>query len=81
MAYPSRPSLRSLLGASALALALVSGPALADTVFTKPLVDFAGRVSAGGPDRSPVHKGGKAVIAGENLIPGQTVTLMRGTRR
>ncbi|WP_313350849.1 YncE family protein [Paracoccus sp. (in: a-proteobacteria)] len=78
MAHPSRPSMRTLLGASALALSVISGPVLADTVFTKPLVDFAGRVSAGGVERAPVHKGGKALIEGENLIPGQTVTLMRG---
>jgi len=69
-----------LLGASVLALSLISGPALAETVFTKPLVDFAGRVNAGGPERSPVHKGGKAMVMGENLIPGQTVTLMRGPK-
>lgn len=79
MAYPSRPALRALLGASALALSVIAGPVLAETVFTKPLVEFAGRVSAGGVDRAPVHKGGKAVIEGQNLIPGQTVTLMRGT--
>ncbi|WP_287885186.1 MULTISPECIES: YncE family protein [Paracoccus] len=79
MAHPSRPSFRALLGVSALALAVISAPALAETVFTKPLVDFPGRVSAGGVERAPVHKGGKAVIEGQDLIPGQTVTLMRGT--
>gem|GEM_PF-5396250 len=53
MAHPSRPSMRTLLGASALALSVISGPVLADTVFTKPLVDFAGRVSAGGGPGGP----------------------------
>lgn len=79
MAIRSCLSLRAMLGASALALSVLSGPVLADTIFTKPLVDFAGYVGAGGVDRAPVYKGGKAVIEGEDLIPGQTVTLMRGT--
>ncbi|MFC3570845.1 YncE family protein [Paracoccus simplex] len=80
MAIQSRYRLRSLLGVSALALSVLSAPVLADTIFTKPLVDFAGHVSAGGEGRAPVHQGGKAVIAGEAMIPGQTVTLMRGPK-
>lgn len=72
--------LRALLGASALALVTVTGPALADTVFTRPLVEFTGSVSAEGPERAPVVKGGKAVISGEEMIPGQIVTLMRGPK-
>lgn len=80
MAIQSRLSLRALLGASALALSVLAGPALADTVFTRPLVDFAGRVGAGGVDRAPVLKGGKAVVEGQDMIPGQTVTLLRGAR-
>ena len=79
MTLTTHSSVRALLGASALTLSLLAGPALAETVFTKPLVDFAGDVSAGGVDRAPVLKGGKAVIEGEDMIPGQTVTLMRGT--
>lgn len=80
MTLTTRSSVRALLGASALTLSLLAGPALADTVFTKPLVGFAGDVSAGGVERAPVVKGGKAVIEGEDLIPGQTVTLLRGTK-
>lgn len=80
MTLTTHSSVRALLGASALTLSLLAGPALAETVFTKPLVDFAGDVSAGGVDRAPVLKGGKAVIEGEDMIPGQTVTLLRGTR-
>ncbi|KGJ06856.1 ATP-binding protein, partial [Paracoccus halophilus] len=73
----SFPRIRLTLCASAIAMAC-AGTALADTVFTKPLVDFAGDVSASGPDRMPIYKGGKAIISGEEMIPGQTVTLMRG---
>ena len=80
MTLTTRSSVRALLGASALTLSLLAGPALAETVFTKPLVDFAGDVSAGGVDRAPVLKGGKAVIEGEDMIPDQTVTLLRGTK-
>ena len=80
MTLTTHSSVRALLGASALTLSLLAGPALAETVFTKPLVDFAGDVSAGGVDRAPVLKGGKAVIEGEDMIPDQTVTLLRGTK-
>ena len=41
-----------LLCASALALSILSTPALADSIYTKPLVEFAGNVSAGGVDRA-----------------------------
>lgn len=71
------PRMRLALCTSA-ALLLWTGPLAAETVFTKPLVDFAGDVGAGGPERMPVYQGGKAVISGEEMIPGQTVTLMRG---
>ncbi|SFA41093.1 hypothetical protein SAMN04487972_10281 [Paracoccus halophilus] len=77
MTIISFPRIRLTLCASAIAMAC-AGTALADTVFTKPLVDFAGDVSASGPDRMPIYKGGKAIISGEEMIPGQTVTLMRG---
>lgn len=81
MALLHRRPLRALLGASALALCTIAAPALAETTaFTKPLVDFAGSVSAQGPERAPIHKGGKAVIEGKGMIPGQTVTLLRGAR-
>ncbi len=78
MTLQSRPSLRALLCASALSL--LAGPTLAETIFTKPLVDFTGSVSAEGVERAPILQGGKAVIAGEEMIPGQTVTLMRGAK-
>ncbi len=79
MVIQSRRSPRALLAVPALALAVLAGPALAETIFTKPRVDFAGDVRAGDPNRAPVLRGGKAVIAGEAMLPGQTVTLMRGT--
>ncbi|WP_347268064.1 ATP-binding protein [Paracoccus sp. (in: a-proteobacteria)] len=80
MAPLYRRPLRTLLGASALALCVIAAPALAQTAFTAPLVDFVGDVRAQGPGRTPIHQGGKAVIAGEDMIPGQSVTLMRGAR-
>ena len=73
-------SLRSLLGASALAFSLIASPSLADTIFTQSNDGFAGNVSAASAERGkPLYKGGKATIAGQNLIPGQEITLMRGT--
>ena len=71
--------MRLMLCASAIALAGGATASLADTLFTKPVPDFVGRVSAQGVDRGPILKGGKAVISGEGLVPGQTVTLLRGT--
>lgn len=72
----SRMRLASCAVGALLACAL---PALSQTVFTQPLIDFAGEVGATGPDRTAIHAGGTAVITGEKMIPGQTVTLMRGT--
>jgi len=69
---------RPLFGASALALMVMAAPVLAETLFT-PVVDFPGRVSAASAERgAPVYKGSKVVISGEELIPGQEITLMRG---
>lgn len=71
---------RLSLSASLLALALIATPAMAETLFTAP-VEFQGSVSASAPERgAPIYRGSKAVIAGEKLIPGQEITLMRGPK-
>ena len=44
MTLTSRSSVRALLGASALTLSLLAGPALAETVFTKPLVEMGATI-------------------------------------
>ncbi|MDO5622756.1 MAG: ATP-binding protein [Paracoccus sp. (in: a-proteobacteria)] len=70
----------SLLGASAIALALVAGPSFAQSVFTATSDGFTGRVNASAAERGGViTPGGDAVLAGSGLIPGQEITLMRGT--
>ncbi|RWR09132.1 YncE family protein [Paenirhodobacter populi] len=75
----SRLALRNLLGGSALLLALAAAPVLADTVFTPTGNGFAGQVRAASAQQgSPIYPGGKATIAGQGLIPGQQITLMRG---
>lgn len=79
MVLPPRSALRSLLGASALALALAAGPAAADTIFTPTSDGFAGSVRAGAAEQgAPVVAGSKVAITGERLVPGQEITLMRG---
>ncbi|NPD16853.1 YncE family protein [Xinfangfangia sp. D13-10-4-6] len=71
-------TIRLTLAASVAALAISAAAAHADTVFT-PTADFAGRVSAASAERgAPVLKGSKAVISGQDLVPGQEITLMRG---
>ncbi|MDF3607746.1 ATP-binding protein [Paracoccus sp. DMF-8] len=71
---------RNILGTSALALCLAGVAALADTLFTATSDGFIGSVSAGGAERgAPVHAGDTAVITGTGLVPGQAITLMRGT--
>lgn len=72
----SRVRLASCAAAALMALGV---PAMAETIFTRPLIDFAGDVGISGPERSAIHQGGTAVITAEDMIPGQTVTLMRGT--
>lgn len=75
-----RQSLRALFGATALALSLAAQPVLADSIFTPTSDVFQGRVSAAGAERGqPVYPGSGAVISGEGLVPGQQITLMRGT--
>lgn len=73
------PFFRRLATTTALALAL-SGPVLADTLFT-PVAPggFAGQVRAGAAEQGrPVLAGGAARITGQGLVPGQDITLLRG---
>lgn len=70
--------LRHLLGASAFACFAASS-GFADTIFTPSVDEFPGYVSASAEQHGdPINPGDTAVIAGEGLIPGQQVTLMRG---
>ncbi|WP_207099491.1 YncE family protein [Paracoccus shandongensis] len=78
MATPIRRHARALLGASILALSLAS-PTLAETIFTPTSDGFVGAVSAEAPNRAPIHAGTTVTISGEDLTPGQQITLMRGT--
>ena len=77
MAFALGHHFRTLLGASCLALA--AAPALADSIFTPTSDGFAGRVSAAAPDRAPILAGTNVTISGQDLTPGQQITLMRGT--
>ncbi|WP_409567701.1 YncE family protein, partial [Paracoccus sp. (in: a-proteobacteria)] len=66
----------AMLG-TAMFLAL---PAFAESPFIKPVPVFPGGVYAEAPDRaSPVLPGGTVRIDGDGMVPGQQVTLMRGT--
>lgn len=78
MATPIRRHARALFGASILALSLAS-PSLAETIFTPTSDGFVGEVSAEAPNRAPIYAGTTVTIAGEDLTPGQQITLMRGT--
>lgn len=69
---------RALFGASILALSLAS-PTLAETIFTPTSDGFLGEVSAQAPNRAPVYAGTTVTISGQDLTPGQQITLMRGT--
>ena len=80
MMRSSRPSLRQILCATALICSFAAAPVAAQTLFTPSADGFIGQVSAASPMRgTPVLKGGKAVITGNGLPPGQEITLMRGT--
>ncbi|PYE84486.1 YncE family protein [Pseudoroseicyclus aestuarii] len=61
-------------------LALLSAaPALAQSAFADLDQSWSGTISAGSGARDqPLVPGGEAVVTGEGLEPGQTVTLMRG---
>lgn len=70
--------IRSLIGASALALSLAA-PAFAQSVFTPVAEDFAGALRAAPSEGAAIYPGSTATISGRGLIPGQEITLMRGT--
>lgn len=73
--------LRTLLGASGLALLLAAAPAVADTVFTPAADEFSGRVDASATERgAAIYPGSEITISGSGLKPGQSVTLMRGQK-
>lgn len=78
MATPIRRHARALFGASVLALSL-AGPSLAETIFTPTSDGFVGQVSAEAPNRAPIYAGTTVTLSGEDLTPGQQITLMRGT--
>ncbi|MFT4013975.1 MAG: ATP-binding protein [Paracoccus sp. (in: a-proteobacteria)] len=70
---------RTLLGTSLLALGLAAGPVLADSIFTPTSDVFAGSISADASERgASIYPGTEVTISGEDLIPGQRITLMRG---
>lgn len=71
--------LRASLGATALILATAASPVLADTIFTPSADGFEGMVRATADEPgAAILKGGKVKIAGDRLIPGQQITLLRG---
>ncbi len=79
MAITTTSLWRSLLAGSALTLSFVAVPALADTAFTASADGFVGQVrAAGAQPGAPVYKGSKVTISGQGLIPGQSITLLRG---
>lgn len=79
MTHLARPSIRALLGATALVLATTAMPGFADSIFTPSADGFTGRMMAGAAERgAPVYPGSTVTIAGQGLVPGQQITLMRG---
>ncbi|WP_112312410.1 YncE family protein [Pseudogemmobacter bohemicus] len=79
MAFPPLHRFRGLLGASALAFSVMSGPLDAETIFTTTTDGFPGMVRAGAVEQGAAVVAGSAVsITGERMIPGQEITLMRG---
>lgn len=75
----TRHSMRAFLGASALALALAAGPSMADSIFTPASDGFTGGVRAAAAEQgAPIYPGTAVTIAGQGLVPGQKITLMRG---
>ena len=80
MAVKIHRRFRGLLSASVVALCLTAGAATADTLFTATTDGVVGSVRTGAAERgAPVHAGDTAVITGNGLVPGQEITLMRGT--
>ena len=81
MARIAFPPMRHLAAISALALTAYAAPVSADSIFTKSLNGFQGMVRASGEQPgAPIYKGGKAVVAGRGLVPGQEITLLRGPK-
>ncbi len=70
---------RTLIGAALLALGFSSTVAAADTIFNPPTVGFPGSVSARAAGGGALHAGDTITISGQRLIPGQQVTVLRGT--
>ncbi len=80
MIHHTGSRLASILGATAIALSLATLPAAADTLFTASSDGFVGSVRAGAAGQGAAAvAGSKAVVSGERLVPGQEITLMRGT--
>lgn len=79
MAMLSRTVLNRLLCGSAVILSLAAAPGFAETVFTASSDGFAGSVRATAAEQGQaIIPGSKAIISGEDLLPGQEITLMRG---
>lgn len=80
MANFTAQTLRATLGGSALALLALAAPALADSAFTPSGLGFIGNVNASAAERGkPILAGSKAVVSGTGLVPGQEITLQRGS--
>lgn len=72
---------RKVFGASALALTLFSGAAFAQASFPAPAAEFEGMVRAGSAQPgAPVIAGDTVSVEGQGFVPGQAVTLQRGTQ-
>lgn len=79
MAMMHRMTIRDLLGASALVLSLIAGPASAESLFTPAATEFTGQVRITGAVRGmPIYPGSEATVTGSGLQPGQSITLLRG---
>lgn len=74
-------SLRAALGGTAIAMLTLASPGLAETAFTPTADGFVGMVNAASAERGqPITAGSKAVVSGNGLLPGQQITLQRGTK-
>ena len=74
-------SLRAKLAATVFGLALAASPVMAQSIFTPTSDGFVGSVNAGAAERGQaLSAGGKAVVSGQKLVPGQEITLMRGAK-
>lgn len=81
MARTTRNTVRHLVAVSALALGALTAPVSAETAFTATSNGFQGMVrAAASQPGAPVYKGGKATLSGMGLIPGQKISLLRGSK-